>query len=158
MTVWMDAVDEAFVIPLFDGRIFLKVSRINESPQRPQTVQRQTPPRSNSVSNPPPHPVISKPPGSSETLLAFGSDDINEDDMQNSSSHQVTAASFMDSNNNDLIGLSSDPITSNIPKVCCVEFTCMKCSTHPPVKVHLLTTIVLATFFQVVLQHRHVRH
>ena len=124
MTVWMDAVDEAFVIPPFDGRIFLKASRINESPQRPpsdpakqQTAQRQAPPRSNNISNPPPRPVISKPPGSSETLLAFGSDDINEDDMQSSSSHQVTSASFMDSNNNDLIGLGSEPTMSHISKV-----------------------------------------
>ena len=128
MTVWMDAVDEAFIVPPFDGRIFIKASRINENLQRQSTdavkqqaTQRQPPPRSNSISNPA-RPVISKPPGSSETLLAFGSDDINEDDMQSSSSHQVTSASFMDASNNDLIGLGSDTITSNIPKVHISDF------------------------------------
>ena len=121
MTVWMDAVDDAAVVPPFDGKIFLKASRVSEGVQRPFSdlppVQRQTehqPPQQlpqtpSRTSAAAPRSTIPKPPSSSETLLAFGRDDINDDGM-------VAGGSFMDSNNNDLIGLGTDN-TVNLPKV-----------------------------------------
>ena len=116
----MDAVDDALVVPPFDGKIFLKASRISENMQRPPTDSprqlQQAPSRSSNVSNVP-RATIPKPPSSSETLLAFGSDDINENDMQSAGNHHVIGGSFMDSNNNDLIGLGSESSVNNLPKV-----------------------------------------
>lgn len=122
MTVWMDAVDDTLIVPPFDGKIFLKASRISESAQRPPADSprqlQQAPPRNSNISNAPRVALpIPKPPSSSETLLAFGSDDINENDMQSAGIHHVSSASFMDSSNNDLIGLGSDSSVNNIPKV-----------------------------------------
>ena len=136
MTVWMDAVDDALIVPPFDGRIFIKASRISDAPQRPPSdiprqqqqsqqqhqVQQQQHQQSPSRNSPSPNTntsriTIPKPPSSSETLLAFGSDDINEDDMQSAGSNQMSGGSFMDSNNNDLIGLGSEPTMSHISKV-----------------------------------------
>ena len=137
MTVWMDAVDDALIVPPFDGRIFIKASRISDAPQRPpsdiprqqqqsqqqhQVQQQQQHQQSPSRNSPSPNTntsriTIPKPPSSSETLLAFGSDDINEDDMQSAGSNQMSGGSFMDSNNNDLIGLGSEPTMSHISKV-----------------------------------------
>lgn len=131
MTVWMDAVDDALVVPPFEGRIFMKASRISDAPQRPpsdiprqqqQSQQQQQHHQSPSRNSPSPNNnasriTIPKPPSSSETLLAFGSDDIHEDDMQSASNNQMGGGSFMDSNNNDLIGLGNESSNNNISKV-----------------------------------------
>ena len=132
MTVWMDAVDDALVVPPFEGRIFMKASRISDAPQRPpsdiprqqQQSQQQQQQHHQSPSRNSPSPnnnasriTIPKPPSSSETLLAFGSDDIHEDDMQSASNNQMGGGSFMDSNNNDLIGLGNESSNNNISKV-----------------------------------------
>jgi hypothetical protein len=123
MTVWMDASDDNQAVPPFDGKIFIKASRISEIPQRqsaepvslpkqqqPQQQHQQVQSRTSSAAG---RISIPKPPNASETLLAFGSDDINEDAQP---SHHVTSGSFMDSNNDDLIGLGIDS-SSNLPKV-----------------------------------------
>eukprot|EP00596_Hydrurales_sp_CCMP1899_P006025 CAMPEP_0119042724 /NCGR_PEP_ID=MMETSP1177-20130426/16111_1 /TAXON_ID=2985 /ORGANISM="Ochromonas sp, Strain CCMP1899" /LENGTH=210 /DNA_ID=CAMNT_0007009709 /DNA_START=312 /DNA_END=944 /DNA_ORIENTATION=- len=105
MTVWMDISDDSTVIPLFEGFIFLKISRVSDvaerrieqqkptiQPQRQQeqpTVQRNNVPRE---INKPPVTVINKPPATTESLLAFSNDDHD---------------SFMDSN--DLIGMDNGP-------------------------------------------------
>ena len=139
MTVWMDAVDETFIIPPYDGKIFIKASRISDAVQQISTEhlassrqqeqqQQQTSSRTSSASSRAP---ILKPPSSSETLLAFGSDDINEDSEL--SFHALGSGSgsgsFMDSNNNDLIGLSSSEHTIQpIPKVHTLESKLIKCS------------------------------
>lgn len=128
MTVWMDAVDETFIVPPFDGKIFIKACRISESfqqisPEHPpssrqqEQQQQQTQSRASSGSS---RISIPKPPSSSETLLAFGSDDTIEDTQ---TSFQAVGSgsgsgSFMDSNNDDLIGLSSsDNTIQPLPKV-----------------------------------------
>ena len=130
MTVWMDAVDDALVVPPFEGRIFMKASRISDAPQRPpsdiprqqqQSQQQQQHHQSPSRNSPSPNNsasriTIPKPPSSSETLLAFGSDDIHEDDMQSASNNQMGGGSFMDSNNNDLIGLGNESSNNNNEK------------------------------------------
>ena len=133
MTVWMDAVDDTLVVPPFDGRIFMKASRISDAPQRPpsdiprqqqQSQQQQQQQHHQSPSRNSPSPnnnasriTIPKPPSSSETLLAFGSDDLHEDDMQSANNNQMGGGSFMDSNNNDLIGLGNESSNNNISKV-----------------------------------------
>lgn len=122
MTVWMDAVEDTLIIPPFEGKIFLKASRISESVQHPPVESprqlHQAPSRNSNISSVPRATLpIPKPPSSSETLLAFGSDDINENDMQSSGIHHVTSGSFMDSNNNDLIGLGSESSVNNLVKV-----------------------------------------
>ena len=117
----MDVVDDAAVVQAFDGKIFLKASRISEDvqlsssdfplvpvqrqaeQQQQQQQQQRTPSKTNTRS------TIPKPPSSSETLLAFGSDDINDDNL-------IGGGSFMDINNNDLIGLGTDS-TVNLTKV-----------------------------------------
>ena len=139
MTVWMDAVDETFTIPPFDGKIFIKACRISDAVQQTSTEypassrqqeqqQQQISSRTSTASSRAP---ISKPPSSSETLLAFGSDDINEDSEL--SFHALgsgsASGSFMDSNNNDLIGLSSSEHTIQpIPKVHTLKSMHIECS------------------------------
>jgi hypothetical protein len=159
MTVWMDAVDDTLIIPPFDGKIFLKASRISESVQRPPADSprqlQQAPPRSSNISNVPKPLPIPKPPSSSETLLAFGSDDINENEMQSSGIHHVSSGSFMDSTNNDLIGLGSDSSMNNIPKV--------KSDSKSPYNFPrpfslYLTEFPLVMFLAVLFEPRHVRH
>ena len=123
MTVWMDAIDDAAIVPPFDGKIFLKASRISEGIQQlpsnqpfapvqrqAEQQQQQRIPKTSAAS---PRSSFPKPPSSSETLLAFGSDDNNDDNL-------IGGDSFMDihnnDNDNDLIGLGTDN-THNLTKV-----------------------------------------
>jgi hypothetical protein len=159
MTVWMDAVDDTLIVPPFDGKIFLKASRISESVQRPPADSprqlQQAPPRSSNISNVPKPLPIPKPPSSSETLLAFGSDDINENDMQSSGIHHVSSGSFMDSTNNDLIGLGSDSSINNIPKVHS-DLTSLN-TFLLPFSLYL-TSFLSVSLLAVLFQPRYVRH
>ena len=120
----MDAIDDAAVVPPFDGKIFLKASRISEgiqqlpsnlplAPVQRQAEQQQQQQRIPKTSAASPRSSFPKPPSSSETLLAFGSDDNNDDNL-------IGGGSFMDihnnDNDNDLIGLGTDN-THNLTKV-----------------------------------------
>ena len=113
----MDVVDDAAVVQAFDGKIFLKASRISEDvqlsssdfPLAPVQRQAEQQQQQRTLSKTNTRSTIPKPPSSSETLLAFGSDDINDDNL-------IGGGSFMDINNNDLIGLGTDS-TLNLTKV-----------------------------------------
>lgn len=139
--VWLDVIDDGSALPVFQGSLFMKVSRIaNSSSSIPSVVQGVvSPAASNAFSQPEPSPRVNEaasvPPPvkapkpsvekqKSEKLLKFD-DDITMSPSSNSSDFTASApaassgASLLPEN--DLLGISSSsvdttshkPVTSN---------------------------------------------